>query len=68
MQQIEVRIISGKKAVEIRSANAGREFSVEEIELGIGKYKKPVKYDKHLKPQTECKAVIITTGKIRIVQ
>lgn len=68
MQQIQIKILDLRNAVEINSSNAGRSFYIEEIELGAPPQRKAIKYSKgFLKPQTECKAVIIAEGKIRIV-
>lgn len=68
MEQIEVFIMNGKKAREINSVNAGREFIISEIELGAGKNRKSVHYSQgFLQPHTQCKAVILTNRQIRII-
>lgn len=58
----------GKKAKEINSSNAGREFVIVEIDLGMGPQRKTIKYPKgFLKPDTDCKAVIVFPGQVKIV-
>lgn len=63
-----ITLKDGKKAKEIKSLNAGREFTIVEIELGVGAQRKAIKYPKgFIKPDTECKAVIVFEGQIKIV-
>ena len=71
-QQLEIiEIITlkdGKKAREIKSKNAGREFTIVEIELGMGQHRKAVKYTKgFLKPDADCRAVIVCPGQVKII-
>lgn len=65
---IEVKILSWKIAMEINSINAGKNFTIEEIELGVAPNRKPIKYENDfLKKGTECKAIIKPNGKLRII-
>lgn len=65
---IEVRILTLRKAEEINSQYKGREFIIQEIILGVGKMRKEVPYTtQFLSYGYECKAVIISPGKIRIL-
>lgn len=68
MQQIEIRVISGNKAVPINYPYPEEHYTITEIALGVGSQRRSIKYPKDfIKPETECKAVIIAEGKIRIV-
>lgn len=68
MEQIEIRVISTKSAIEINSINANRQFSIQEIMLGMGTHRKPMKYESGmLKYGSEHKAEILENGKLRIV-
>lgn len=65
---IEVRILTLRKSEEINSENKGREFIVEEIMLGAGAMRKAIKYtNAFLSFGYECKAIILSPGKIRIL-
>lgn len=65
---IEIEIMERKKAKEINSPNAGKIYLVEEIELGVGVHKKPVPYKEGtLQKGAQCKAMIISPGKVRII-
>lgn len=65
---IEIRVLSLKTAIEINSLNAGKDFIIEEIELGVAPNRKALKYENDfLKKGTECKAIIKPNGKLRII-
>lgn len=65
---IEIRVLSLKTAIEINSLTAGKDFIIEEIELGIAPNRKSIKYENDfLKKGTECKAIIKPNGKLRII-
>lgn len=58
----------GIHAEEINSPNKGKKFKIAEIMLGIGYKRKPIKWTKRaLIPNTECKAEILKSGKLRII-
>lgn len=68
MEIIEIRVISKSSAIEINSMNANRQFSIQELMLGSGTHRKPVKYEQGmLKYGSEHKAEILENGKLRIV-
>lgn len=68
MEQIEIKVLTLKRASEINSVNANREFIIAEIMLGTGHHRKAVKYTAGLlKYGSEHKAEIISPGKIRII-
>lgn len=65
---IQVRILTKRNAEEVYSEHKGREFIVEEIMLGEGKFRKPIKYtNQFLSYGYECRAVVLSPGKIRII-
>lgn len=70
-QELErVDIIVGEKrnSIQTDGPNAGTRFIIDEIELGIGSNRKAIKYTSgFIKPETECKAEIISPGHVRII-
>lgn len=65
---IEIQIQERKKAQEINSPHAGKYYLVEEIELGTGVHKKAVPYTEGaMKKGDQCRAMIISPGKVRII-
>lgn len=65
---IQIEIKERRKAMEIHSPNAGKYYLVEEIEVGAGPHKKTLKYTEgFMKQGSRCKAIVIDTGKVRII-
>lgn len=68
MEKIEIRVGKKRNAIEINSSSAGRELTIDEIELGAGHHRKSIKYTNgFLQEGAECKAVLIGEGKVKIV-
>jgi len=68
MEIIQIKILTLRKAIEIESAHAGREFTIEEIELGAGRNRRAIPYTNgFLNYGTEHKAEVIAPGKIKII-
>lgn len=68
MEKIEIKVLTLKSAIEINSPQAGRDFIIEEMMLGVGSHRKALKYTNGmLNYASEHKAEILPNGKIRIV-
>lgn len=68
MDQIEIKVLTLRRAIEINSMNANREFVITEIMLGAGSHRKAVAYTPGLLQYgTIHKAEITSPGKIRII-
>lgn len=65
---VEIKVLLLRKAILINHPFAGREFLIDEIILGMGSHRKAIKYTNGLlKYGAECRAQVISPGKVRII-
>jgi len=66
---VTTRDKDGISAEEVFSAHKGKKFKIQEIMLGAGNNRKPVKYTKFfLQPGGEYLAEVLVNGKLRIIR